>query len=111
MLLLQEIASKLIASSTPKDDEGRPINPLDANFRSLHLTSMDPVAPGSKEFTALEMYTRDTHGATHQHYQVQVQNAFRVERYVPTLRQEWHTRVTRPSAQAGRNRCLDKGWP
>ncbi|KAF9818516.1 hypothetical protein IEO21_02754 [Rhodonia placenta] len=79
-----EIASKLIASSTPKDDEGRPINPLDANFRSLHLTSMDPVAPGSKEFTALEMYTRDTHGATHQHYQVQVQNAFRVERQEET---------------------------
>ncbi|KAI8983179.1 PARP-domain-containing protein [Trametes punicea] len=75
-----EVASKLIASSTPKDADGRPINPLDAHFRSLELSKMEPVQRTSSEFAALEAYTHDTHGATHRHYRVEVLNAFRVER-------------------------------
>ncbi|KAI0668738.1 poly polymerase catalytic domain-containing protein [Trametes maxima] len=75
-----EVASKLIASSIPKDADGRPVNPLDAHFRSLQLSKMDPVAHSSAEFTALQAYTRDTHGATHRHYGVEVLHAFRVER-------------------------------
>ncbi|CDO69839.1 hypothetical protein BN946_scf184803.g37 [Trametes cinnabarina] len=74
-----EIASKLISSTTPKDASGRPVNPLDAHFRSLQLSKMEPVARSSGEFSALETYTRETHGATHQHYKVDVLNAFRVE--------------------------------
>ena len=64
----------------PRGADGSPVNPLDQNFLSLNLTKMEPIARSSKEFGALETYTRDTHGATHRHYQVQVQNAFRVER-------------------------------
>ncbi|KAI0933069.1 hypothetical protein AcW1_000001 [Taiwanofungus camphoratus] len=75
-----EIASKLIASSVPKGADGKPINPLDANFLSLRLSAMNPVSASTKEFAALQAYARDTHGATHQHYQVQVQYAFRVDR-------------------------------
>ncbi|KAG5642504.1 hypothetical protein DXG03_002701 [Asterophora parasitica] len=75
-----EIASKLIASTILSDSEGNPLNPLDANFRSLGLTSLQPVKNNSSEFTALEAYARDTHGATHRHYQVKVTNAYRVER-------------------------------
>ncbi|KAH9836809.1 poly polymerase catalytic domain-containing protein [Rhodofomes roseus] len=75
-----EVASKLITSTVPKDANGKPLNPLDQNFLSLRLSSMDPIARASKEFGALETYTRETHGATHRHYQVQVLNAFRVER-------------------------------
>ncbi|TFY51615.1 hypothetical protein EVJ58_g10471 [Rhodofomes roseus] len=75
-----EVASKLITSTVPKDANGKPLNPLDQNFLSLRLSSMDPIARDSKEFGALETYTRETHGATHRHYQVQVLNAFRVER-------------------------------
>lgn len=75
-----EIATELLSSAVPKDAQGNPLNPLDANFRSLALGRMDPIARASREFRALETYTRDTHGATHRHYGVQVLNAFRVER-------------------------------
>ncbi|TBU22092.1 PARP-domain-containing protein [Dichomitus squalens] len=76
-----EIATQLISSSIPKDPTtGQPVNPLDANFRSLSLSRMDPVPRSSKEFKGLQVYTRDTHGATHRHYGVEVLNAFRVER-------------------------------
>ncbi|KAF9456807.1 PARP-domain-containing protein [Collybia nuda] len=75
-----EIASKLIASTVLADDNGNPINPLDANFRSLGLTSMDPIMKGSSEFKALEAYARDTHGATHRNINVSIMNAYRVER-------------------------------
>ncbi|KAG6887870.1 hypothetical protein C0992_010437, partial [Termitomyces sp. T32_za158] len=64
-----EIASKLISTNLHTDANGAPINPLDANFRSLGLTSMKPVKPDTQEFKTLEAYVRDTHGATHQHLQ------------------------------------------
>ena len=75
-----EIATQLI-SSIPKDPTtGEPVNLLDANFRSLVLSRMDPVPQSSKEFAGLQAYTRDTHGATHRHYGAEVLNAFRAER-------------------------------
>ncbi|KAH9855747.1 poly polymerase catalytic domain-containing protein [Lenzites betulinus] len=79
-----EVASKLISSTIPRDAEGRPVNPIDGHFRSLQLSKMDPVPRGGSEFTALEAYTRDTHGATHRHYWVEVLQAFRVEREYET---------------------------
>ncbi|KAI0369996.1 PARP-domain-containing protein [Pilatotrama ljubarskyi] len=75
-----EVASKLISSTIPRDPAGHPVNPLDAHFRSLQLSKMETVARASAEFAALETYTRETHGATHRHYGVEVLNAFRVER-------------------------------
>ena len=75
-----EVASKLIATSILTDDDGQPINPLDAHFRSLRLSSMTPISRKTKEFKGLERYPQDTHGATHSHYKVQIQNAYRVER-------------------------------
>ncbi|TCD65883.1 hypothetical protein EIP91_002043 [Steccherinum ochraceum] len=74
-----EVASKLISSSTLTDDNGNPLNPLDAHFRSLRLSTMDPVSRSSKEFVGLEAYTRDTHGHTHG-FSVSLMNAYRVER-------------------------------
>ncbi|KAJ6627012.1 PARP-domain-containing protein [Mycena sp. CBHHK59/15] len=75
-----EIASKLIASNIHEDTDGNPINPLDANFRSLGLTSMEPIKKGSEEFRVLETYARDTHGATHSHIRAAVTHAYRIER-------------------------------
>jgi poly [ADP-ribose] polymerase len=77
---MQEIAQELISSSTALNDQGDPINPLDGHFRSLGLTAMEPVARDCGEFTTLQSYVRDTHGETHRHYQVDIINAFRVER-------------------------------
>ncbi|KAF8887759.1 PARP-domain-containing protein [Infundibulicybe gibba] len=75
-----EIASKLISSSILTDDQGNPINPLDAHFRSLSLSSMDPIGKATNEFKTLEAYVRDTHGATHTHIKASVMHAYRVER-------------------------------
>ncbi|OCH88821.1 PARP-domain-containing protein [Obba rivulosa] len=74
-----EVASKLIQDAIPRDAAGNPMNPLDAHFRSLELSKMEPIARASGEFSALETYARDTHGATH-HFQVQILHAYRVER-------------------------------
>jgi len=73
------IASKLIADSVPRDANGNVINPLDAQFRSLQLTSMVPIDKSTNEFATLQAYARDTHGATHG-FRAQIQHAFRVDR-------------------------------
>ncbi|KAJ7806141.1 poly polymerase catalytic domain-containing protein [Mycena olivaceomarginata] len=80
----QEIASKLIASNQDEDAEGNPVNPMDANFRSLGLSTMDPIQRTTDEFSVLEKYVRDTHGHTHGHIKASVLNAFRVERGAET---------------------------
>ena len=69
----------MISGTVDNDEHGEPINPMDAHFRALRLTSMEPVARKSAEFNTLETYVRDTHGATH-HINVEILNAFRVER-------------------------------
>ncbi|KAL1675485.1 PARP-1-like protein [Schizophyllum commune] len=79
-----EVASKLISSSTPRDESGAPMNPLDAKFRSLELTRMEPIARASAEFAALEAYVNNTHGATH-HFRVGVRHIYRVERESETV--------------------------
>jgi len=82
--VIQEIASKLITgASINVDDDGNPLNPLDAHFRSLGLTSMDPVARNSWEFAGLASYISDTHGQTH-HFNASILHAFRVEREAET---------------------------
>ncbi|KAJ7748474.1 poly polymerase catalytic domain-containing protein [Mycena maculata] len=75
-----EIASKLIASSRDEDADGNPVNPIDANFLSLGLSSMMPIQRKSGEFKVLEEYVRDTHGHTHSHIKANITNAYRVER-------------------------------
>ncbi|KAJ7480106.1 poly polymerase catalytic domain-containing protein [Mycena galericulata] len=75
-----EIASKLIASNLHADADGNPVNPIDANFLSLGLSSMEPVQRSSGEFTTLEAYVRDTHGHTHGHIKASITHAYRVER-------------------------------
>ncbi|SJL05268.1 related to poly polymerase [Armillaria ostoyae] len=82
-----EIASKLIASSTSTDTDGAPINPIDAQFNSLGLSKMEPLARDSQEFMTLEAYARNTHGATHSHIHVEVQHIYRIER--PGEQERW----------------------
>jgi poly [ADP-ribose] polymerase len=77
-----EIAQKLISASILRDDAGNPLNHMDSHFKSLGLTSMEPVVRDTGEFKALDKYVQDTHGATHKHYRTKVQHVFRVERYV-----------------------------
>ncbi|KAI0089798.1 poly polymerase catalytic domain-containing protein [Irpex rosettiformis] len=74
-----EVASKLISATVGKDEHGNPLNPIDSHFRSLHLSTMDPVSKTSKEWDSLKLYVKNTHGQTH-NMTVEVQQAFRVER-------------------------------
>lgn len=59
------------------------MNPMDSNFRSLQLSSMEPVSKGTREWEGLGAYVKETHGQTH-NMTVQVLNAFRVERQEET---------------------------
>ena len=76
---LQQIASKLIADSVPRDGEGNVINPLDAQFRSLKLTSMVPIDRSTSEFATLNAYARNAHGVTNR-LRTRIECAFRVDR-------------------------------
>ncbi|KAG9126988.1 Isocitrate dehydrogenase [NADP], mitochondrial precursor (Oxalosuccinate decarboxylase) [Ceratobasidium sp. 392] len=82
-ILKREIANKIMNASRPKDADGNAINPLDANFRSLDLKSIDPVQRGSKEWKNIDQYMTGTHGSTH-HYKSNLKNLFRVERHGET---------------------------
>ncbi|CUA76808.1 poly [Rhizoctonia solani] len=79
-----EIANKIMSDSRPKDADGNPLNPLDANMRSLDLKFVDPVARDSKEWATIANYMTGTHGATHSHYRGELRNLFRVERHGET---------------------------
>ncbi|KAJ3973280.1 PARP-domain-containing protein [Lentinula raphanica] len=79
-----EIATELIQASTASDKDGNPVNPLDAQFNSLALNKMDPVARNTNEFKMLEKYMSDTHGKTHGHIKTKIKNVYRVERSAET---------------------------
>ena len=72
----------MISSKLELDSDGNTLNPIDAHFKSLNLESMEPVDMNSYEFGALSSYAKNTHGATHSHYKVNVEAAFRVTRFV-----------------------------
>ncbi|KAJ3004155.1 hypothetical protein NUW54_g4948 [Trametes sanguinea] len=88
------VASEVIESAIPKDSDGRPMNPLDARFRMLQLSKMEPVPRSSPEFAALVAYAQNTDCTTDSHSaattssrdlaqqlsQFDILHAFRVER-------------------------------
>ncbi|KAI9062257.1 PARP-domain-containing protein [Trametes sanguinea] len=61
------VASEVIESAIPKDSDGRPMNPLDARFRMLELSKMEPIPRSSPEFAALVAYSQNTDCATESH--------------------------------------------
>ncbi|KAG8930718.1 hypothetical protein FRC01_002368 [Tulasnella sp. 417] len=70
------IASKLIQA---KSSNG--VNQIDARLEGLNLKSIEPLAPASKEFKALETYCHDSAGRTHSHMSgFKVVDVFKVER-------------------------------
>ncbi|KAG8985984.1 hypothetical protein FRB90_004320 [Tulasnella sp. 427] len=70
------IASKLIQS---KPSNG--LNQIDTRLAGLNLKSIEPLAPASKEFKALETYCHDSSGKTHGHMSgFKVVDIFKVER-------------------------------
>jgi len=93
------------------DELGNLVHPLDAQFHSLGLSTMDPVMKGSGEFSALEEYVRNTHGDSHRHFKVDVHHAFRVERYLEwtCFRRlcDWYAGIRQSESEAWNNAKLD----
>ncbi|CAG8767734.1 5571_t:CDS:1, partial [Acaulospora morrowiae] len=69
-----EIATSLIRSS----DET--LNKLDSHYNSLHLERMVPLDHDSEEFKLLLKYIKNTQGATHNSYELEILDAFDIER-------------------------------
>lgn len=62
-----ECAYSLLRSSTG----GPSTSPLDSHYESLK-TKIEPVDQKSKEFDLINQYTQNTHGKTHSHYTLDV---------------------------------------
>lgn len=83
-----EFASRIIKASS-LSDAGE--DPIDANYKKLN-TKLTVVEKGSKEFDQIQRYITNTHAATHQTYQLEVDAVFKVkrkgeaERYVNLLK-------------------------
>lgn len=74
------IANQIIKETAgPTDEDGNPINQLDARFRSLNLECAEPLHPSSREYQLLAAYVAKTHGATH-HMHLQIEDIFRITR-------------------------------
>ena len=54
-------------------------NPVDANYHSLQ-TRLEYVDKMSDVYRMIETYVKNTHGATHSHYSLEVEDVFQVEK-------------------------------
>ncbi|XP_058116089.1 poly [ADP-ribose] polymerase-like [Anopheles ziemanni] len=74
-LLEIEFAYSLLNSEEGKSDR----NPLDVHYEQLK-TEIEPVLPSSEEFALLQKYVRNTHAATHNGYELEIEEIFRIKR-------------------------------
>ncbi|XP_038072994.1 poly [ADP-ribose] polymerase 1-like, partial [Patiria miniata] len=81
-LLEIEVAYSLLKASRGTQAEQ---NPIDANYEKLKCL-MEVVPQGSDEFKMIEVYTKNTHGATHSSYKLKVEEVFRLDRGDETAR-------------------------
>src|SRR5260370_40858049 len=56
------------------------VHPIDASLASLNLSVIEPLDHSSEEFQALEKYAQNTHGETHGHFKLQVEEILRIQR-------------------------------
>ncbi|TPX43361.1 hypothetical protein SeLEV6574_g05106 [Synchytrium endobioticum] len=76
-----EILSDIQIATTILKNNGNEVteNPLDANYHSLK-TELNPIDTNSHEFKLIEDYVKNTHGATHGEYVLQVEDVFEVKK-------------------------------
>ncbi|XP_048732716.1 poly [ADP-ribose] polymerase 1-like [Ostrea edulis] len=72
-LLEIEVAYSLLKGGDAGED------PIDAHYKKLH-TEMEPLDKNSEEFKRLNEYVKNTHAATHNQYDLNVEEIFRIER-------------------------------
>lgn len=68
-----------IAYSLLNADTDESLNPLDANYDQLK-TEMETLKRDSDEFKLLVTYVKNTHASTHTHYDLEVQEIFKIKR-------------------------------
>ena len=71
-----------------RDANGKPINPLDAQFSGLNLKFLDPTKPSCSEYEPLQEYITSTHGSHTRIRKPTILYAFRVER--PGEVEDWN---------------------
>ncbi|KAL1331687.1 hypothetical protein HN51_048941 [Arachis hypogaea] len=69
-----EVATKLL-----KEDKEMQGDPLYAHYQRLHCELL-PVESGSKEFSMIERYMKNTHAETHSNYSVEIVQIFRTSK-------------------------------
>ena len=67
-----EIAYNLLRSSEDTQ-EGDSSDPIDVHYRKLN-TKIEPLDKGGEEFKLLQQYVTNTHGATHTHYKLVIED-------------------------------------
>ncbi|XP_028396308.1 poly [ADP-ribose] polymerase 1-like isoform X2 [Dendronephthya gigantea] len=72
-LLDIEVAYSLIKETSDSED------PLDSYYKKLK-THIKPIAKEEEEFVMIEKYVKNTHASTHRHYDLEVEEIFRIER-------------------------------
>ncbi|KAG0042928.1 Poly [ADP-ribose] polymerase 2 [Gryganskiella cystojenkinii] len=74
-----EIAQKLMKENK-KLDEALTVNPLDQQFASLNLNALEPLDRNSERFKLIEQFTKNSHGSTHQQYNLVIDEVFDLDR-------------------------------
>lgn len=74
-----EIAQKLIKENK-KLSEAHTVNPLDQQFASLKLNKLEPMDKSSERFKLIQQYVKNTHGASHSSYGLEIDEVFDLER-------------------------------
>lgn len=72
-----EIAYNLLKSEDAEEDKNA--DPIDKHYRKLK-TKMEVVDKTSKEYKMVEEYVSNTHASTHSHYNIVIDEIFKVER-------------------------------
>ncbi|KAF9428510.1 Poly [ADP-ribose] polymerase 2 [Podila epigama] len=70
-----EIAQKLIKENKSLD-KALEVNPLDQKFDSLKLEKLEPLDKESERFKLIEQFVKNTHGTTHNAYDLVIEDVF-----------------------------------
>ncbi|XP_066991017.2 poly [ADP-ribose] polymerase [Anabrus simplex] len=77
-LMEMEVAYSLLKSSDGESDN-KEINPIDAHYEKLK-THIEVLDKDSEEFELLRQYVKNTHGATHTNYELEIDEVFKIQR-------------------------------
>ncbi|KAF9110161.1 Poly [ADP-ribose] polymerase 2 [Mortierella sp. AM989] len=75
-----EIAQKLMKENKQAIKEAMAVNPLDQQFASLKLNKLEPMDKESERFKLINQFVKNSHGSTHNFYDLIIEDVFDLER-------------------------------